>query len=148
MLYTAARGWSPWAPGDAIRWLALAIVGHAAAFAGWWFASRDGVFDAQLQPAALGVAGAVIAVFAHVSWLLKAHQELVERRHRLWPEDTVARAGVGGPLTAPDPASVVVLSQAGDRMHRPDCQLVVAKGWPVVDRAAARGRRACEVCRP
>jgi hypothetical protein len=152
MLYTAARGWSPWAPGDAIPWLALALVGHVTAFAGWWFASRDAVFDDQLQPAALGVAGAVIAVFAHVSWLLKAHQELIERRQRLWPDEAIAFAaevdGVGGPLAGPRPAAAVVLSQAGDRMHRPDCQLVVGKGWPVVDRADARDRRPCEVCRP
>ena len=141
MIDRSLRAWSPWAPADAIRWAAVAVVGHGLWFAGWWLAHRQAVFGDQVRWATLAVAGFIVAAYADVSWLLRARWSIVQRRRALLADD---------PEVEDVTAERLVAGPGRDRFHRAGCALAAGRHWPTTTRdvALAAGQQPCGMCEP
>jgi hypothetical protein len=142
------RRWSPWSPADALRWIAVGLVGYVVAALGWWFASREAALDDQVGFAALGVGGCALVAYANITWLLQGRFAIVQR-HRQLLSDVIAP--VSKPFDHADADDDGVVAGPGLALfHRPDCVLVAGRGWPVLDGADGPrdGRVPCGICRP
>jgi hypothetical protein len=139
------RAWSPWAPADALRWLVVGVIGHAAAVVAWFGAAHQLTLDAQVPWASLAVAGFAVAGYADITWLLHARFALVQRRERLLPTELPATVALSAGETGPE---ALVAGPGLARFHRASCPLAAGRGWPEVERprAVADGRLPCGVC--
>jgi hypothetical protein len=148
----ALRAWSPWAPGEALRWAAMGIAGHAMWVVAMVSAQHEASFGHQMKWVTLGAGGFVVAAYADLTWLLRARWAIQQRRQALLPdiEGAVATAVAAGAPVERTGTDAVVAGTGFDRFHQADCPLAVGKGWPELDRATAEaeGRRPCGVCAP
>ncbi|HVX18744.1 MAG TPA: hypothetical protein VHA73_11990 [Acidimicrobiales bacterium] len=166
-LAQALRAWSPWAPGEALRWLVVALAGHGLWLAALLLARYEASFGGQIKWAILAVGGLLLAAYGHLTWLLRGRYAIGQRRVLLLPDDGNFLAGLGASApapavaAAPTPSGAAVAvagrgpaaedTQAGAgargglvvagaglrRFHRPECALASAKGWPTIERDAA-----------
>jgi hypothetical protein len=136
--------WSPWSRAEGLRWLVLAIVGHAAWLTAYVFALSESSFDHQIRWILLAVVGFLLVGFADVTWLLRGHLELIRRRSTILPVDSA-------PSKATESEAAQVVAGPDQALyHRAECLFVVGRDWPRLDRATAgaAGRKPCGVCRP
>jgi hypothetical protein len=140
----ALRAWSPWAPAESVRWLALTLFGIVVWVAGWWGASREAALGSQVVWAVLAGAGFVVVALAEATWLLRARWRISRRTAGLL-EVTKPAA-----LEETDDADRVTVGPGLRLMHRMGCQLATGRGWRQVTRATAarEGRQPCGVCQP
>jgi hypothetical protein len=140
------RRWSPWSPADALRWVAVGLIGYVIAALAWWFASREVTLNDQVGSAALGVGACALVAYANITWLLQGRFAIVQRRERLLPAE-LASDGAAPPW---DEQEGVVAGPGLALFHRPSCALVAGRDWPVLDRARGPrgGRVPCGICRP
>ena len=144
----ALRAWSPWAPGEAIRWVVAGLAGHVVWFAGFWLARYEASFGGQIKWATLAAGGFVLAAYADITWLLRARWAILQRRAALLPDLEVVASTV---IVAAEPSVPLVVAGAGlARFHRPDCRLARDKSWSPSQRevALAAGQLPCGVCHP
>lgn len=142
------RTWSPWSTTDAARALAIAAAGHVVWAVSWWMATQERAFERQMPAMNVAAVGFVIVAYAEVSWLLRSHRRIVDRRRRLLADDAfgAARTAADG---LPGPDGVVAGPGLG-LYHTRGCRFAVGRAWPTMAAAvaAAEGRQPCGVCRP
>jgi len=153
-----ARRTGGWARSTARWWLglALAVVGAALLWLGWYQVSGETLVARQLPylvsatipGAALVVAGAVLIGSEISRRGSQQAEEMVAALHGLLTEETPV-GSAGGPV--PDAEARVVAVPDGTRYHRPGCPLV--EGKPDVRAVGAGevrrlGMQACPVCSP
>lgn len=137
---------SPWDREDVVRWTVMVVLGAATSGLAWWLASDRVEFHEQVPYASVGVAGLVLAGYAHLSWLLRGRRAVGVRRLHLLGDPVVRRSPVIAQVDGGGPVFVAVEGRA--RYHRPGCPLldgrVTVTGPRHVHEAAAR--RPCGVC--
>jgi hypothetical protein len=137
---------SPWDRPDVVRWAVTLCVGAAISAAAWWLASDRVQFGDQIPFASVGVAGLLVASYAHLSWLLQGRRAVGARRLFLLGEPATRRAA----LTAESGDAVLLAVDGRARYHRSGCPLLDGRATTPGARGAheAAGRRPCGVCRP
>lgn len=141
---------SPWAPAETVRLAAVNVLGVLLVGLGWWAAHQEVALGRQVRWATLAVSGLIISGYGIVSWLMRAHWSIMQRRESLVPDTLVRESTV-----SPDPGhahgtATVIVGPGGRLFHRHGCALTAGRRWASVDRSSALAgdRQPCGVCRP
>ena len=137
---------SPWDRQAVVRWTATVAFGATTSALAWWLAADRLEFDDQIPYASLGVAGLLLAGYAHLSWLLQGRRAVGLRRLFLLGDPAVRRSAEVTALRSGGPIFHAVDGRA--RYHRPGCPLLEGRATVSGSRALheAAERRPCGVC--
>jgi hypothetical protein len=141
---------SPWAPAETMRLATVSILGVLLVCLGWWAAHREVALGRQVRWATLAVSGLIICGYGIVSWLMRAHWSIMQRRESLLPDTVVRRPDVSPDLPHTNGTAAVIVGPGGRLFHRHGCALTAGRGWGSIARssALAEDRQPCGVCRP
>ena len=146
----------PWVPGDALRLLALQLVGAFVLLSGWVGVAGSSRLSHQFAWTTLAVLGFLLGAIGTGAWLLTGRRAVGLRLQALLHESEVTNVGYGagagttGDLLLREPSVAAgdrVVVAGARRYHRSGCVLVRGKQLQVLT-VLAPDRVPCELCAP